>query len=327
MPQNLWPQKLIELLDVAPVWPDNILPGSALILNEDKDGFKWGEQAGQGPQGDPGPTGDPGPPNILSIGTVTKGTVAEVTITGTSPAQVLNFVVPQGDPGEPGTNGTDGTNGTNAVNPEFTIGGVGIGEPAVALTGIYPDLALNFTLPEGVEGPEGDIGPSNTLTIGTVEVGATAAATLTGVSPNQVLNLTLPPGPSGLAGVVQEVVAGTNVTVDNTDPSTPVISVEASSGFAEVVEVTVSGSLVASNEGQYIRANSAGAIDLTVPLDLVLTDPFAEIHIRQAGAGLVSLVAAGGVTINPPYGGTLSLAGQGATVTLKKVATNEYDLR
>jgi hypothetical protein len=37
-----------------------------------------------------------GPPNILSIGTVVEGTVAQVTITGTPPAQVLNFVLPVG---------------------------------------------------------------------------------------------------------------------------------------------------------------------------------------------------------------------------------------
>lgn len=37
-----------------------------------------------------------GPPNILSIGTVTEGTEAQVTITGTAPAQVLNFVLPVG---------------------------------------------------------------------------------------------------------------------------------------------------------------------------------------------------------------------------------------
>ena len=37
--------------------------------------------------------GPSGPPNVLSIGTVTTGTTA-VTITGTAPSQVLNFVIP-----------------------------------------------------------------------------------------------------------------------------------------------------------------------------------------------------------------------------------------
>lgn len=37
-----------------------------------------------------------GPPNSLSIGTVVEGTSAQVTITGTAPSQVLNFVLPVG---------------------------------------------------------------------------------------------------------------------------------------------------------------------------------------------------------------------------------------
>ena len=37
-----------------------------------------------------------GPPNTLSIGTVTEGLEAQVTITGVAPAQVLNFVLPIG---------------------------------------------------------------------------------------------------------------------------------------------------------------------------------------------------------------------------------------
>lgn len=42
--------------------------------------------------------GDPGPANNLKIGTVTTGTAA-VSITGTSPEQTLNFVLPQAAPG------------------------------------------------------------------------------------------------------------------------------------------------------------------------------------------------------------------------------------
>ena len=37
-----------------------------------------------------------GPPNSLSIGTVTSGETPAVTITGTSPSQTLNFVLPTG---------------------------------------------------------------------------------------------------------------------------------------------------------------------------------------------------------------------------------------
>lgn len=37
-----------------------------------------------------------GPPNVLSVGTVSTGNTPAVTITGTAPAQTLNFVIPTG---------------------------------------------------------------------------------------------------------------------------------------------------------------------------------------------------------------------------------------
>jgi len=40
--------------------------------------------------------GPPGPANSLTVGTVTSGTVPEVTLTGVSPDQVINFTIPDG---------------------------------------------------------------------------------------------------------------------------------------------------------------------------------------------------------------------------------------
>lgn len=37
-----------------------------------------------------------GPPNVLTVGTVTQGPTAQVTITGAAPSQTLNFVLPVG---------------------------------------------------------------------------------------------------------------------------------------------------------------------------------------------------------------------------------------
>ena len=48
----------------------------------------------QGPQGIKGDTGATGPANVLSIGSVTGGATASATITGTTPSQVLNLVLP-----------------------------------------------------------------------------------------------------------------------------------------------------------------------------------------------------------------------------------------
>ena len=54
------------------------------------------------------------------------------------------------------------------------------------------------TLSLGIpQGEQGNIGPANTLTIGTVTSGAEASATITGEAPNQVLNLVLQQGEQG----------------------------------------------------------------------------------------------------------------------------------
>ncbi len=51
-----------------------------------------------------------------------------------------------------------------------------------------------------------------------------------------------------------------------------------------------------------------------------------ELHVRQVGAGVVTILPTAGVTINAPFSGSLILAGAGATVTIKLVDTDEWDL-
>lgn len=61
-----------------------------------------------------GATGATGPANVLSVGTVTTGAAgssAQVTITGTSPAQTINFTIPKGDTGATGPTGPQGPAG------------------------------------------------------------------------------------------------------------------------------------------------------------------------------------------------------------------------
>ncbi|WP_143861458.1 hypothetical protein [Nocardia amikacinitolerans] len=57
--------------------------------------------------------------------------------------------------------------------------------------------------PQGDEGPIGDTGPANSLSIGTVTTGApgsAASASITGTPPSQVLSMTIPRGDVGPAG-------------------------------------------------------------------------------------------------------------------------------
>ena len=83
---------------------------------------------------------------------------------------------------------------------------------------------------------------------------------------------------------------------------------------------------LASSES-YTRVNNATQTDITIPLDSVVDWlDSTEMHFRQAGAGLTQFITTNGVVINVPFGGTLVLAGIGATVTLKKVGADEWDL-
>lgn len=88
---------------------------------------------------------------------------------------------------------------------------------------------------------------------------------------------------------------------------------------------TDSYTLVLGDATKYIRMNKATAVNLTVPANssvafLVGT----QIPFRQVGAGQVTVVAGGGVTINTAE--TLKLRTQGSTGSLIKVATDEWDL-
>lgn len=100
-----------------------------------------------------------------------------------------------------------------------------------------------------------------------------------------------------------------------------------SAGPAPVV--TISGaatSLLATHAGQYLRFTEAAAKTLTVQAEA--TEPLpadVEFHFRNVGAADLTLVEDTGVTINPPDGGTLAIP-SGGTVTLKRVAADEFDL-
>lgn len=101
----------------------------------------------RGPQGI---GGGAGPSNVLSIGTVTGGATASATITGTSPSQVLNLVLPKGDPG---TNGTDGLAATIAVGT-VTTGAPGT-SATVVNSGTSSAAVFDFIIPRGDTGAGG----------------------------------------------------------------------------------------------------------------------------------------------------------------------------
>ena len=98
---------------------------------------------------------------------------------------------------------------------------------------------------------------------------------------------------------------------------------QVSSGSGSIVtDTTTARVLSLTDSGSYIRMTSSSANTVSVPPSTDVAFPVAtEIHIRQAGTGSTSLVAGAGVTIN----GSLTLTGQHATATVKKVATDTWD--
>jgi hypothetical protein len=135
----------------------------------------------QGPQGIKGDTGSTGPANTLSVGTVTGGATAAVTITGTAPTQTLNLVLPQGDRGPEGPPGTTGATGaTGSTGPQGPKGDTGDTGPTGA-TGAQGIQGI-----QGIQGVKGDTG----LT------GATGAKGDKGDTGNTGADSTVP-GPAG----------------------------------------------------------------------------------------------------------------------------------
>lgn len=100
-------------------------------------------------------------------------------------------------------------------------------------------------------------------------------------------------------------------------------------GSGTVVVAPVAGTaydLLNADKGKYLRLTDAAAKTVTVrPNATEALDDNAEWHFRNTGAGDATFVPGSGVTINAPAGGSLVIP-QGGTVTLKRVAVDEFDL-
>lgn len=129
-----------------------------------------------------GPTG---PSNVLSVGTVDTVTPADpavVTITGTSPEQVINFEIPQG----PAATVAAGTTSTSVPGTPAAVTNSGDSGAAI----------FDFDIPQGAAAT---IAAGTTTTVST---GTPAAVSNSGTSADAVLDFTIPAGPTGSQGPV-----------------------------------------------------------------------------------------------------------------------------
>lgn len=99
-----------------------------------------------------GQQGETGPANTLSIGTVTKGENANATITGESPNQTLNLVLPKGDKGDKGNTGATGNDGYSPSAKVTQLSG------GATITITDKSGTTTATITSGEQGPEGPAG-------------------------------------------------------------------------------------------------------------------------------------------------------------------------
>lgn len=137
-----------------------------------------------------------------------------------------------------------------------------------------------------------------------------------------------PPAPVEIAEVT---VAGTTFSFEMSDGSTlgpyqiPAVS------QAAPAPGTVSGATLTlgfAHVGRYLRVTNVSGCAVTIPPHAsVAFTVGTEIHFRQSSAGPISWVAGGGVaTIHKRADRAAATDANGAVVTLKNIATDEWDL-
>lgn len=173
------------------------------------DGTSWTTPVSiRGEKGDIGLTPDM---QIGTVQTLSPGSSATASVTGTPEHPLLNLGIPQGQQGVKGDTG----NGIASIslNQDYT------------LTINYTDGTHDTT--PSIRGEKGDTGATPNISIGTVTtVSPTtpASATMTGTPENPVLNLNIPQGVPG------------EVTKAQLDTKAPVLIGEASGGIATVLD-------------------------------------------------------------------------------------------
>jgi hypothetical protein len=152
-----------------------------------------------------------GQPTVLSVGTVTSGTVAAVTVTGTAPSQTLNFVLPKGDKGDTGATGAQGPQGEQGLQGIQGIQGEKGDKGDKGDTGLTGATGATGpagpTGPQGPQGIQGETGPQGPqgLKGDTGDQGPQGIQGLTGATgPQGPQGDTGPQGPQGIQGIQGE---------------------------------------------------------------------------------------------------------------------------
>lgn len=173
-------------------------------------------QGAKGDKGDKGTTGDAGTAATIKVGTVSSGTTASVTNSGTTSAAVLNFVLPKGDKGDTGDKGDAGTAGTAAT---ISIGTVTTGaagtSASVTNSGTSTAAVLDFVIPKGDKGDTGASGSGSSSGSSDYTLPVATTSTLGGVKASSTLTVASD-GTASVASAPKLTTART-ITISNDD--------------------------------------------------------------------------------------------------------------
>lgn len=113
----------------------------------------------QGPKGDPGEPGRDGVSPTINVGTVTTltaGSPASVSNSGSTTNVILDFGIPTGPQGIQGPAGENGTDGVDGVSPTISVGNTTTLDPnspaTVTNVGTNTNVVLDFGIPQGKQG-------------------------------------------------------------------------------------------------------------------------------------------------------------------------------
>jgi parallel beta-helix repeat protein len=143
------------------------------------------------------------------------------------------------------------------------------------------------------------------------------------------------PGPAGADGVVQTVVAGTNITVDATDPANPIVNADIQGRTATFVVAASDATAVEKSQADYVcdgtaddvQLNAAitalpvggGKIVLTEGTFNVVTSVIFKSNVTFMGQGYGTLISMASTTTNEPILNVYALTGTYENVVIENL--------
>ena len=296
-----------------------------------------------GERGPTGSTGSAGPANTLAIGTVTGGSSAAATITGTAPSQTLSLVLPAGATGATGSVGATGSQGPAGPANTLSIGTVTSGTAAATITGTSPNQTLNLVLQKGdtgAQGPAGVTGPAANLADETPQpLGIASAGTALSAARADHVHSQGSITYSGLSGIPSSFAPSAHVHAvsDVTGLQTALDGKQAAGTYATLVSGTVPSSQLPSYVDDVIEyANLAGFPATGETGKIVVARDTGKIY-RWSGSAYIEISPSPGSTDSVTEGSTnlyftntraaaaapvQSVAGRTGTVTLAQLGSS-----